>query len=45
MFPVMDRFPGLAVVLQAPDFRPEFLIIGRDHAALAARGHDLVLAE
>ncbi|MOA19711.1 hypothetical protein D3C78_1401140 [compost metagenome] len=42
---LIDRFPALAVILERPHFRPQFAVIGSDHAALAASAHDLVLAE
>src|SRR5690606_41955500 len=45
MLAFVDSIPRLAVVLVRPHAFPELWIIGRDHAALAARGHDLVLAK
>ena len=42
---LVDRLPALAVVLQRPHARPQPALVGGDHAALAAGGHDLVLAE
>lgn len=45
MLTVIHCIPGLAVVFVRPHLLPQGFIIGRDHAAFAARGHDLVLAE
>lgn len=36
---------ALAVVLERPHRAPQRFVVRRDHATLAARGHDLVLAE
>src|SRR5690606_7744833 len=41
----VDGCPALAVVLPGPHGRPERAIVRGDHAAFAAGGHDLVLAE
>ena len=42
---VVDRLVVLAVVLVGPHQLPQVFVAGGDHAALAARGDDLVLAE
>ena len=45
MLTLVNRFPALAMILVSPHVGPQLAIIGGDHAAFAARGHDLVLAE
>src|SRR3546814_19789580 len=41
----IDRVPALSMILERPHARPEIAIVARHHAAFAAGGHDLVLAE
>src|SRR5690606_20670044 len=45
MITLVDGFPALAVILERPHTRPEFLIVGGHHATFATGGHDLVLTE
>src|SRR5690242_1943478 len=45
MLMLVYGLPTLAMVLERPHLRPQVLVVGRYHAALAARGHYLVLAE
>ena len=41
----VNRIPAFAMVLAGPHPAPQVAVIGGDHAALAAGGHDLVLTE
>src|SRR5579863_2385379 len=45
MLPSKDGIVTFAVVFVAPCPVPQIFVIGRDHAAFAARGQDLVLAK
>lgn len=45
MFAFIDGFIAFAVVFVAPHAPPEGFIVGSDHAAFAASGHDFVLAK
>ena len=45
MLALVNCLPALAVVFVRPHARPQLAVIGGDHAALAAGGHDLVLTE
>jgi hypothetical protein len=45
MLAFVHRLITLAMVLERPHRPPQRLVIRRHHAALAARGHDLVLAK
>ena len=45
VLPFIHGLVALAMVLVLPHRAPQRLVVGRDHAALAARGHDLVLAK
>src|SRR5690554_6213676 len=45
VLPLIHRIPALTMVLIRPHLGPQSLVICGHHAALAASGHDLVLAE
>ena len=45
MFAVVHGIVAFAVVFVRPHFAPQLFVVGGDHAAFAAGGHDFVLAE
>ena len=45
VFAVVNGIVAFAVVFISPHFQPQCFIVGGDHAAFAAGGHDFVLAK